>query len=168
MLAARGKAAGSPDPEFDKVPFQQWLAGEGQTQIRWTARVFTPILSGQQRLLARVELQLDGAELARRRGKGQMMFFIQFNDEEGLAYQGHGGIDLEKVDDNLAAANVSFTQYVFLLPGDYRVSFAIYDTATREHSVRKEKLHVAALRKDPLPDAWSDLPRAEFRPLAIV
>jgi len=157
---------GAPDPEFAKVPFDQWLAGEGQAQIRWTAHAFPAILSSQQRLLTRLEVQVDGAELARRRGQGQMTFFIQLNDDDGVTYQNHGAIDLGKVEEALSVANLTYTQYAFIVPGDYRVSFAIFDTATSEHSVRKEKLHVPPLKKDPLPDAWLDLPHVEFRPVA--
>src|ERR1039457_1926561 len=44
----------------------------------------------------------------------------------------------------------------------YSVSLAIYDTATKEHSLRKTKLHIAPMKVDPLPDAWRHLPTVEF------
>jgi hypothetical protein len=171
LAAAQGNTGrGIADPEFEKIPFQQWLSGDGQTQMHWTARVFPPILSSQQRLLAGIELQFDGAELARRRGHGQWMIFIQLTDDEGATYQDHGSIDLEKVEEGISASlnasNVTYTQYVFVRPGDYHIACAIYDTATGEHAIRTDTLHVAGLKKDPLPGAWRDLPPVEFRPNA--
>jgi hypothetical protein len=155
---------GSADPEFAKVPFEQWLTGAGQAQIKWTAHVLPPTLSNFQRLLAGIEVRVDGAELARRRGEGQLLIFVQINDESGAAWQDHGSVDLEKIEEGLKASDVLYTESAFVLPGDYRVSIAIFDTATREHSVRKDKLHVPPLKNDPLPQAWRDLPRVEFRP----
>jgi hypothetical protein len=155
---------GSADPEFAKVPFQQWLTGAGQAQIKWTVRMLPAALSSFQRLQAGIEVRVDGVELARRRGEGQLKIFVQLNDESGAAWQDHGTIDLEKVEEGLKSSDVLYTESAFVLPGDYRVSIAIFDTATREHSVRKDKLHVPALKNDPLPQAWRDLPRVEFRP----
>jgi hypothetical protein len=156
--------SGSLDPAFAKVPFDQWFAGGEQAQIRWTARVSQPQLSSHQRLLAQVELQLDGADIAKRRGKGLLVMFVQLNDEEGLAYQNHGTIDLEKIEEGIKSQYLSYTQSAFVLPGDYRISLAIFDTVTGEHSVRREKLHVSPLKNDRLPDAWRDLPPVEFVP----
>ena len=49
-----------------------------------------------------------------------------------------------------------------MLPGDYRVSMVIFDTKTGEHSAMQKPLHVNALRNDPLPLAWKDLPAVEL------
>ena len=160
--AAVNGTAPTPDPEFDKVPFREWLAAEG-THMKWTMHVAPPILSVQQRLLARVDLVIDGNELAQRRGKGQLTIFIQFTDGRGQVWQNHGSLDLEKVDENIAAANVSYSQYVFLAPGEYHLAIALYATTSKEYSVRKEKVRIAPLKKDPLPDAWRDMPAVEFR-----
>jgi hypothetical protein len=55
-----------------------------------------------------------------------------------------------------------FSELFFVLPGDYLVAVALYDTATREHSLARKHLHVGQLKNDPLPDAWRDLPAVEF------
>jgi hypothetical protein len=51
---------------------------------------------------------------------------------------------------------------LFVLPGDYNLRLAVYASATGEHSVKQEKLHVAPLKNDPLPEMWRDLPPVEF------
>lgn len=48
-------------------------------------------------------------------------------------------------------------QSFFALPGDYQVS-----ATTAGHSATQRKLHVPALKNDPLPSMWSGLPAIEF------
>jgi hypothetical protein len=150
------------DPEFDKVPFAEWFSSGPQTQLKWSEHVLPVVLSVHQRLLARLQIQLDGAEAARRRGEGEFIFYFQLTDAKGRVYQDHTSYDLEKVEESLRAQDLICTESAFVLPGDYSVSLAIYNTATKEHSIKKDKLHVAPLKTDPLPDSWRDLPAVEF------
>ena len=71
-------------------------------------------------------------------------------------------MDLERVQEGTKSNDAVFSQLFFVMPGDYRVEMALYDTATSEHTMSKRKLHVAALRNDPLPEAWRGLPAVEF------
>ncbi|HEX4133702.1 MAG TPA: hypothetical protein VHY84_03695 [Bryobacteraceae bacterium] len=132
--------------------------------MRWTARISEPELSTHQRLIARVFVEVDGSELARRRGKGQFLVLVQVNDEKGGVWQNHQEMDLERVEEGIKANDALFSQIFFVLPGEYRISIAIFDNATKEHSIVTRKLHVAPLKNDPLPGAWSDLPAIEFLP----
>lgn len=155
-------AEGHHDTEFDKVPFDQWLAGGEQTPLRWTEHTLPVLLSVHQRLMSRLQVQLDGAEAAKRRGEGELIFYFQVTDAQGRVYQDHTSYDLTKVEEGLKAQDMVCTESVFVLPGDYAVSLAIFDTATKEHSVKKARLHIPPLRIDPLPDAWRNLPPVEF------
>ena len=164
-VAAASQASlerGSLDPAFARIPFDQWFTGGEQARIRWSAHVSQPQLSSHQRLVTEVGLKLDGADLAKRRGRGRLMIFMQIADRQGARYQDHGSIELEKLEEGIKAQEITYTQSAFVLPGDYDVSLAIYDTNTEEHSTRREKLHVTALKGDPLPDAWRNLPTVEF------
>ena len=113
--------------------------------------------------MSRLQVQLDGAEAAKRRGEGELIFYFQITDAQGHVYQDHTSYDLTKVEEGLKAQDMVCTESVFVLPGDYSVSLGIFDTATKEHSVKKTKLHIPPLRIDPLPDAWRNLPAVEFR-----
>ncbi len=150
------------DPEFSKVPFSEWLAGGSQTPLRWSERALPVVLSVHQRLLARLQVQLDGAEAAKRRGEGSLVFYFQLTDSKGHVFQDHTTYDLEKVEAGLKSQDLICTESAFVLPGDYVIALAIYDTATKEHSVKKDKLHILPLKGDPLPDLWRDLPTVEF------
>jgi hypothetical protein len=132
--------------------------------MHWTARLSEPELSTHQRLIERVFVEVDGSELARRRGEGQFLVLVQVNDEKGGVWQNHQEMDLEHVEEGIKANDALFSQIFFVLPGEYRISIAIFAAATGEHSIVTRKLHVAPLKNDPLPHAWSDLPAVEFLP----
>jgi hypothetical protein len=154
--------SGTLDPAFEKIPFDQWLSERDQIRLRWAASVPRAELSFHQRLMAHIEIKLDGRDLESRRGDGQLVLFVQITDREGARYQDHGSIELGKLDENIKAANLEYAQHAFLLSGDYQLAVAILDTATGEHSTRQAQFRVAPPQHDLLPDAWRDLPPVEF------
>ena len=160
-LVAQGQD-GSPDSIFSTIPFERWLSENSQARIRWTLHLSDPELSSHQRLVVNLDVQVDGSELARRRGEGQLMILVQLSDSKSRTWQNHQAIDLEQIHAGTKPDNAAFTQPFFVLPGDYRVSVAVFDTASGEHSIIKRNLHVAPLKNDPLPDLWRDLPAVEF------
>ena len=152
------------DREFRGIPFDEWVAGGKPGTFKWSMRVTKPQLSVHQRLFSQVEVVVDGGELAKRRGQGQFLFFVQITDANNHIYQDHGNIDLEKVEEGVKASNITFSDTAFFLPGLYRVDVALYATATKEYGVRKASLHVSPLAADPLAASWRDLPAVEVRP----
>jgi hypothetical protein len=56
------------------------------------------------------------------------------------------------------------------VPGDYEVAAAVYDSLSKEHSLKRTKLRVPQVWRDPLRSVWRDLPtvalggRACFQP----
>jgi len=107
---------------------------------------------------------VDGNELLKRRGKGELVGLVQINDSAGHAYQSHGAIRLDNVKDEAKGNDVVYTQDAFVVPGDYTLSLVMFDSSNGDHNVAKRTLHVAPLRADPLADAWQDLPPVEFVP----
>ncbi len=162
LAAAHPQQDGSADPVFSQIPFEQWLAQGDQSHMHWTARLSESELSAHQRLVAQVSVEVDGAELARRRGKGQFLVLVQVNDEKGHVWQNHQQIDLEHIDEGIKSNDALFSQLLFVVPGDYRVSIGIFADATGEHGVIRRKLHVSPLKNDPVPGAWAGLPAVEF------
>jgi hypothetical protein len=153
---------GWQDAAFADIPFEQWVNGGEHSNLRWTTSISEPGLSSHQRLSARLFAQVDGRELARRRGSGKLLVLVQIDDAKGHTWQNHQEMDLENVQEGIKASDAVFSQLFFVLPGDYRVITALYDTDTREHSISKRHLHVSALKNDPLPEAGRDLPAIEF------
>jgi len=130
--------------------------------IHWTAHVLPVELSNHQRLLAKVEVVIDGNEFEQRRGKGRFAILIQLSDSENRVYQTHKSFDLDQVQEGAGKLNITYTQGAFVTPGDYRISLAVFHTATGEHSALRLPLHVSPLKNDPLPDSWRDLPPVEI------
>ena len=151
---------GGPDP-FDKYPFDRWLSEREQPAIRWTATVATPRLSFHQRLVATVDVKVDGRDLVGRR-KGDLIYFVQITDAAGVRYQNHGSIDLAKLEDDVKSVDLQYLADAFVLPGEYQLATAILDTATGEHSARTSRFRVAQPKLDLLRSAWERLPAVEF------
>jgi hypothetical protein len=162
IATLHAQGSGAADPVFSSVPFDRWLAEGEPTHFRWTVRVGPAELNNHQRLQSRVEIQLDGNELLARRGHGQLVVMIQFQDSGEKVYQTHGTIDLQDVKDDAGKSNIQYLQDAFVLPGDYRVGVVIFDAKTRDHWAAQKPLHVNSLRNDPLPGVWKDLPAVEL------
>ena len=154
--------SGSADPVFADIPLRDWLRGSERSALRWSEHIEPARLGSQQRLLLQMTIQLDGEEIADRPGKGRLLLLIQITDPHGGIWQDHGAPEFKKVEEGVRSQYLDYTWSVFVLPGDYRVALAVVDTQTHDHGVREERVHVAATRNDPLPDAWRSLPAVEF------
>ncbi len=161
VLSAASGPRESIDPAFQRIPFDQWLGEHGQAPFRWTVAVPHGELSFHQRLMARLEVKVDGRGLESRRGDGELVFFYQITDRAGTRYQDHTSIQLSKLDENIKAADLEVTQRAFLVPGDYRLAVGVLDTATGEHSASQSQFRIASPHNF-LPDAWHDLAPVEF------
>jgi hypothetical protein len=161
FLAQASSERESLDPAFQKIPFDRWLGEHGQPPFRSTVAVPHAELSFYQRLIATIEMKVDGRGLESRRGDGELVFFFQITDRDGTRYQDHSTIQLSKLDPNIKAADLECTQRAFLLPGDYRLAIGLLDTGTGEHSVSQSQFRVPSPHNF-LPEAWHDLPAVEF------
>jgi hypothetical protein len=154
--------SGMRDRYFTRYPFEKWQAEGVVSHIKWAPKALPARLSPHQRLLSRIEFLLDGKEVARRRGRGELVIFMELTDAAGRRWRNHQVFDLTRVPEGAKPKQILAAQDVFLLPGDYKVSLAICDTHTLDHSYVERALHVAPLRTDPFPAAWRDLPAAEY------
>ena len=149
------------DSAFSGIPFHEWFQGTAlRSNIEWTASVSPARLSTHQRLFSRVEFKVSRDELKRRHGHGRFLLLAQVSDEHGNVWQHHSAVDLDP--EVPQTTGEPFTQPFFVMPGDYTVSLAVFDSKTGDHGVLRKKLHVGALKNDPLPDAWRNLPAIEF------
>ena len=161
MAQASGQG-GTHDPAFEKINLEQWLAERHQARFHLVGWVARAELAFHQRLMSRVEIELDGRDWATRRGDGKLTIFIQITDHDGMRYQNHGSIELSQLGDDIKTTILDYSQRAFFLPGDYRLAIAILDTATGEHSTRQMPFGVDPPQHELLTDAWSDLPPVEF------
>ncbi|GEM_PF-3332824 len=157
-------ASAADDPVFADISFNQLFDKHGQTRLRWTSRVFPTGLSYHQRLRARVEIEIDGSEVARHAGKGQVLMLVQMEDSDGVVYRVHSNAPLDGFDRRFRADNVTYLQDAFVKPGDYQVSMAVIVTGTGEHAATQQSLHIDPVSRDPFPETWNKMPAVEFVP----
>src|SRR5258708_3668348 len=134
-----------PDPVFGTVPFDRWMAGPHHAQIPWRVTVFPVLLDNHQRLGVAITIAVEGKELVRRPARGQLRMLVQFNDEEGRAYEDHGTLELKDVNPRTRQSDFVYTHEALVRPGDYRLGPALVHTMTREHRFPRRTLHVEPL-----------------------
>jgi len=159
--AALGQT-GMRDRYFTRYPFEQWKTEGAVSQLKWSPKVLPARLSTQQRLVARVEAQIDSKELAKRRGRGELVILMELADSAGRRFRTHETFDLSQIPANAAARPIQFGQNILVTPGQYELTLAVCDSKNLEHSLVTKTIHVAPLHNDPLNGAWRDLPPVEF------
>ena len=150
------------DAAFAAVPFQQWIAQGAKAQLPWHPRITSPQLTLHQRIAIRVEVDLDGNELVKRCCDGQAVALVEITDQQGHTYRNYGGKELKDAKPAFRQYMVRISWQIFLLPGEYKTTIAFYYTGRNAHNLTAERVHVAALKHDPLPGSWRDLPAVEF------
>jgi hypothetical protein len=160
-VAAFGQQ-GLPDPVFDRIPFDEWLKGDGDARIRWSLMTYPANLSVHQRMATVVSVRIEGAEFVKRNGAGQLVVFMEIRDHDNRVFRTHRAMHFDELKNPGDLTSVNFDQYTFVRPGDYQVAVAILDTKSNEHAVKRTKLHVPELAHDPLPDVWRNLPEVDY------
>lgn len=149
------------DALFQAVPFNQWVAEGPKEELPWQARILPPALSFHQRIIARLEVVLDGNDVAKQCCSGRAVALLQITDFQGQIFRNYGVQDI-KSPDGQGQYTFTLSWDVFLLPGDYQVVMALYYAGKPHHSLTLQKLHVHPIKDDPLPEAWRNLPNVEF------
>ena len=162
FAAAASAQSGMRDRYFARYPFEQWQSEGPAAALKWSARVQPARLSVHQRLALRVEIQIDRGELDARRSHGEIVVLVEVRDSQGRRWRTHEVFDLSRIPPDAKAQNLDYSQDAFVLPGDYRISMAVCDSQTREHSFSTVIQKVPPPKRDPLPRASADLPQLEF------
>ena len=155
-------ALGQTDAAFDNIPFDQWLKGGGQARIQWSMRVFPAHLSDYQRLETSIWVDVDPDEFVKRFKPGQVEVFLEIRDHDNRAYRVHQALTLPSTQEPADRGAVRCVQHAFITPGDYQVAAAVYDNLSKEHSLKRTRLRVSKVARDPLPDVWLRLPKVDF------
>jgi hypothetical protein len=154
--------SGSPDPAFAGVPFEEWLAKGETAQIPWKVQVSAGDLSVHQRLHALLRVEVDGKELVKRRGRGELLLLAEFTDHDGRTYRTHNSLKLDDVTSETAQSYMECLVHALVAPGDYRIGLVLLDSVSGDHSAARRTLRVEPLKNDPLPQSWTGLPPVEY------
>lgn len=138
----------SPDQNFP----DELLSTKGQAAIRWNLRVSPVRLGESQRLQTSIRAEIGDDESAGRR----LSFFVEIRDRGNRMYRSRVFAGRGR------SSHLSWIQPVCIVPGEYKLAAVVYDTQSKEHSVKQANLRVPELRHDPLPGLWHDLPKVEY------
>lgn len=130
--------------------------------MNWTLDVPLAHLSDYQRLVSIISIFVAGDEFEKRDDPGQMVVFIQVRDHDNRTYRSHRTLNLKEKTDPEDLARLRIFERICLVPGNYEVAAALYDTKSKEHNSKKVELSVPKLRHDPLPDVWLNRPAVEL------
>lgn len=147
---------------FQAAHFERF-AGEGERRdISFHVQAYTHGLSAHQRMVTHLEMDIPGAELVKRVADGELLMLVDVKDAAGHSYRDSGFIDLRPITPDLHKKTWVSTWEAFALPGDYKVSFLLYDPKSGEHSFAQKNLHVSQVKHDSFADIWQGMPDWEF------
>jgi hypothetical protein len=132
-------------------------------QLPFRVDMTPPRLSNHQRLISTISVRIDGKELSKRRGPGRLEVEVEIVDRHGERFRSDSSVELK--DTGAGRADVFYTQDFFVIPGSYTAYVSVGDTASGEGGAARRQFVVPAMRGDPLPRAWRDLPAVEFLPI---
>ena len=112
----------------------------------------------------RTTFLIDTSEVKKRGAGAQFLLVTQIEDESGAKVRADRSIDFAELPNDVPSGSVTYSQDMFVRPGNYRVSTVICDPKTLVYSFSRHKLHVDRIPGDPLPDLWNDVPDAEAIP----
>ena len=157
-LAARAQR---PDPFFNQTQFAQWAGAGLQEEVPWKIHTESIGLNVYQRLTGVVVAQIEGRYLKQRTLPGDLIAQLQLTDRDGRVYRDHLilAVDGHKQD---VSNGAYFVWRFFVLPGQYDLVLTLMDKTNGKRNYAHRTLRVEGLNKDPLPEAWRDLPTVEF------
>jgi len=147
---------------FAAVPFAQWVKQGPVVALPWKVQIHSYGLALQQRLLALIDIELAGRNLVKRPAGDRILVLVQVTDPAGRQFRDYTLFILTNMPPEAKKTHPEIYWNLFVLPGDYQVTVALFDALTHEHNLMQGTLHVEPPKNDPLPGAWAGLPAVEF------
>ena len=101
-------------PRFNDYPFDQWAAAPEHPAIKWELHLLSPQLSVHQRLIERVQAVIPGAELEKRRGRGELVLLVRLEDSDGQQWRAGSRLDLARVQQGVKSRELTFSIAAFV------------------------------------------------------
>lgn len=147
---------------FAAVPFDAWVKQGTSTALPWKVHIQPFGLSLHQRLRERIEVEFPGRELVKRPNGDRIALLVQLTDESGRKFRNYSLILIRDMPPSFRKRMVDLFWNVYVLPGEYKVTVALFDSMTLEHNLAQLSMRADPLKQDPLPQAWTGLPSVEF------
>ncbi len=167
VLSAQSHIA---EQRSDRFPLQEWLDEKERSQIPWQITFSPPQLWWDQRVEVSVEVYVSGNDLANRGSEHEFVLVMRLLDAhtkidlgratnrarttEGLPHRGQVRMGRERT--------LFMELRAYVLPGDYKADILLFDQLTGDRNVTHRQFRVTPIKRDPLPEAFRNLPRVEF------
>lgn len=154
--------ANSTDPFLSTTPFHSWVGTKPKPQIPWSIKVLPTELSDFQRIYLRVRIQVKGRQVLRHVPEGGLAFMVQVTDAAGREFQDHAFLQPRDLAKDVSKGVLEVIENMLVVPGQYRLAFAVYDKGTGAYSFQERQVKVPGLKNDPLPSSWPTASSVEF------
>ncbi len=142
--------------------FDLWVAEGEQEHIPWKLEKAKAELRGDQRLALPLTVRLSGRDLRRHAQKHDLAMMLRIAPEQGSWFPGFGWLE-KKLDQPLPGrTSLLFTFQLLVKPGHFRFAIVLFDRVSGRRNVAIRRMRVEPLSRDPLPQAFRDLPPVEF------
>ncbi len=149
-------------PSAGSAPLEQWLAAGEVQQIPWQVQVGPATLSLRQWLMVRVEVRVPGRYLRTNEGQHEFTLVARVADMDGQ-WLTPPQVETHRFEGHVERTrHLQFQLPLQVQPGHYQLLLFLQDHQTGRKSLRREWLRISALRRDPFPDAFRNLPRVSF------
>ena len=164
VVLAQSAETKTPERNLDDaiVPFDEWVA-EGKRDVPAKVTLLPATLGFDQRLEMLFFVEVAAKKLAKLGDIHHLYLLARVGDERGVPIE--GGMLTRRISKPLPKnATLQFRMSFFVIPGKYTLSLLLYDRTTRKYSAYHEKVDVKPIKGDPLPRAFSSLPRVQVIP----
>lgn len=167
ILLAAEAAPGSQEPgqapsDPASLPLEEWLQAGPIEEIPWKLRISKPYLRTDQRLAVRFRARVQAKDLIPNQSGHDLFWLVRVQDPAGhwLNSNEPGRTTLEyPLTDNHV---LDFRVTAVFRPGEYRAVVLLYDRVADKRSLEIQDIEVEALKHDPLPGSFRNLPPVEF------
>ena len=144
------------------LPLAEWIEAGEHKDFDWEIDIENPTLRMTQHFEVAVKARVEAGDLDEALEDHILSLFTIVTDRDGEWL----GVS-EPVRETLPAevhedTGVELETYVSLIPGRYVVWAILYDEATGQRNIARERREVDAIGGDPLPEAYADFPTVEF------
>jgi hypothetical protein len=148
--------------DLRQLPIADWLNAGEITEIPWKVHVSDAWLRMDQRVEVAYSATIGAKDLNRTGSSHELFLMSRVSSSDG-EWLNTADVSRHTIEKELPGkTEIQFRKRVFVQPGDYLLWVLLYDRQSNRHNLVKRRIRVSEIRNDPLPDAFSSVPLAEF------
>ena len=162
ILAILCSAAFARCGEEEHPPFDvdRFLNGPDHSDFAWKFATYGPHFTMQQRYILGVYATIEGSRLSHTPADELHFVLKVANAKNQWIAERYTRVKIPHKAD--ASEDVNYFCSLYLRPGRYTVALVVYDAVLKQENIRRKRLNVSLLNKDPLPQLDRNLPEIEF------